>query len=227
MAKFDTQALYYFDGRIETLRACRVVGLDEAGRGPLAGPVVAAAVMLDLGKPIQGVFDSKRIVPKKRETLYEQITVQAAAWALGEASVEEIEKLNILQASLLAMRRALDKIGLPWSLALVDGNQEMSGLAPGCQCTVIKGDATSASIAAASILAKVSRDRTMALYDSEFPDYGFGVHKGYGTALHIEKIRAHGPCRIHRKGFCEGFLEPNVLNLCVDSATNKHSKAIA
>jgi ribonuclease HII len=227
MAKFDTQALYDFDGRIETSRACTVVGLDEAGRGPLAGPVVAAAVMLDLGKPIQGIFDSKRIVQKKRESLYKQITAQAAAWALGEASVEEIEKFNILQASLLAMRRALDKIGLPWSLALVDGNQEMSGLTPGCQCTVVKGDATSASIAAASILAKVSRDRTMALYDSEFPNYGFGQHKGYGTAFHIEKIRAHGPCRIHRKRFCEGFLEPNVLNLSVDSALNQHSKVIA
>jgi|WetSurMetagenome_2_1015567.scaffolds.fasta_scaffold01814_2 ribonuclease HII len=206
MARSDTQALYDFDVRVERQRACRVVGLDEAGRGPLAGPVVAAAVVLDLSRPIDGVFDSKQVSGKKREALYGRITAEAAAWSVGQASVEEIEGRNILRASLLAMRRALDKIGVAWSLALIDGNQIIPGLDHNVQCTVVKGDAASASIAAASIIAKVSRDRIMSGYHAEFPDYGFSRHKGYGTAFHIDRIRALGLCRLHRASFCARFV---------------------
>jgi ribonuclease HII len=213
MAKFDTRELYAFDARIEQAVGGSIVGLDEVGRGPLAGPVVAAAVVLDPARPIDGVFDSKQVPAKRREALYVRITGEAASWALGQASVEEIEERNILQASLLAMRRALDKIQVPWSLALVDGNQPMHGLAAGAQRTVIRGDAASASIAAASILAKVSRDRMMAAYDGECPGYGFGLHKGYGTAHHIDRIRNLGLCRIHRRSFCAHLLGQTEMDL--------------
>jgi ribonuclease HII len=198
---------------MEKERACRLVGLDEAGRGPLAGPVVAAAVLLDLSRPIGGIFDSKQVPAKKREELYGRITAKAAAWSVGQASVEEIEEHNILQASLLAMRRALDKIEIAWSLALIDGNRTIPGIGPDVQCAIVKGDATSASIAAASIVAKVTRDRLMAEYQAEFPEYGFSLHKGYGTELHIDRIRKLGLCPIHRRSFCLRLMVQPALDL--------------
>ncbi len=202
MARFDTQELYDFDRRTQDNGGCRVVGVDEAGRGPLAGPVVAAAVVLDLGDPIDGIFDSKQLSPVKRELLYGRITARAVAWSQAAASVEEIEEYNILQASLLAMQRALNGITAPWSLALVDGNRCIPSLAGNRQRTVVAGDATSASIAAASIIAKVTRDRIMAAYNTEYPGYEFSLHKGYGTALHRERIKELGLCCIHRRSFC-------------------------
>jgi ribonuclease HII len=207
MARCDTQALYDFDIRIEAEHGRRVAGLDEAGRGPLAGPVVAAAVMLDLRRPIPGVNDSKQLSAKKRDVLYDLITAQAAAWAVGEASVEEIDRHNILQASLIAMKRALDAIACAWSLALVDGNCRIPSLDNGRQLTVVAGDAVSASIAAASIIAKVTRDRLMARYHETYPAYEFSQHKGYPTALHRDRIRKFGLCEIHRRSFCRGLVD--------------------
>jgi ribonuclease HII len=214
MARCDTQVLYDFDIRIEQERGCRVAGLDEVGRGPLAGPVVAAAVMLDLGRPIPGVNDSKQLSAKKRDALYDLITAQAAAWAVGQASVEEIDRHNILQASLLAMKRALDSIACAWSLALVDGNRCIPSLDNGRQLTVVAGDAHSASIAAASIVAKVTRDRLMARYHDRYPAYEFSLHKGYPTALHRDRIRRFGLCEIHRRSFCRG----QVAQIAMDQA---------
>jgi ribonuclease HII len=196
------EELYAFDRAIEAQGAA-VVGLDEVGRGPLAGPVVAAAVRLDLGVALGGVNDSKKLSASRRDALYAALTAGAAvAWATGAATVEEIERLNILQASLLAMRRALEQIGVPWSLALVDGNQPIPSLAHERQRTIVKGDGLSASIAAASIIAKVTRDRLMDEYHRTFPAYEFNRHKGYGSPLHIQRICELGLCPIHRASFC-------------------------
>lgn len=176
-----------------------ICGVDEAGRGPLAGPVYAAAVILPMGCEIEGLNDSKKLSEKKRDALFDVIKEKAAAWSVASASVEEIEEFNILQATFLAMRRAVEGLQLPPELALVDGNQ-----APPMPCdvrTVIKGDANSASIAAASILAKVSRDRYMLEVDAKVPQYCFAKHKGYGTALHYEKIREFGISEYHRPSF--------------------------
>ncbi len=176
-----------------------ICGVDEAGRGPLAGPVYAAAVILPMGCEIEGLNDSKKLSEKKRDALFDVIKEKAAAWSVASASVEEIEELNILQATFLAMRRAVEGLQISPELALVDGNQ-----APPMPCdvrTVIKGDANSASIAAASILAKVSRDRYMLEVDAKVPQYCFAKHKGYGTALHYEKIREFGISEYHRPSF--------------------------
>jgi ribonuclease HII len=224
MARCDTQALYDFDIRIEAERGCRVAGLDEAGRGPLAGPVVAAAVMLDLGRPIPGVNDSKQLSAKKRDSLYDLITGQAAAWGVGQASVEEIERHNILQASLIAMKRALDGIACAWSLALVDGNRNIPSLDNGRQLTVVAGDAKSASIAAASIIAKVTRDRIMTRYHDQFPAYEFSLHKGYPTALHRDRIRQFGLCEIHRKSFCRGLVAQTAMDLALPQMLYERSR---
>lgn len=213
MARYDTQALYDFDLRIEQDHSCRVAGLDEAGRGPLAGPVVAAAVMLDLRCPIPGVNDSKQLSAKKRDALYDLITAQAAAWGVGQASVEEIDRHNILQASLIAMKRALDCIACVWSLALIDGNRRIPSLDNGRQLTVVAGDGLSASIAAASIIAKVTRDRLMARYHDQYPAYEFSQHKGYATALHRERIGQLGLCEIHRRSFCHGLVGQTAMDL--------------
>ena len=202
MARSDPAALYAFDAAAQRAAGGRIVGCDEAGRGPLAGPVVAAAVMLDLNVPLAGVDDSKKLSGKTRELLYGRITAEAADWAVGMATVEEIENHNILAASLMAMQRALDKIKIPWSIALVDGNRSIPSLETMRQSLIVEGDAKSASIAAASIVAKVTRDRLMAAYHERYPEYGFGIHKGYATALHREKIRDFGLCPIHRKSFC-------------------------
>jgi Ribonuclease HII len=206
MAQFDTTPLYAFDLTQELQHGTPVVGIDEAGRGPLAGPVVAAAVVLDLNNPINGIYDSKKVAPRKRELLYDEIAEKAHAWAVASASPEEIDKYNILQATFMAMKRALDDISLTWSIALVDGNQYITSLPRNVQKPVIKGDGLSASIAAASIMAKVTRDRIMAGYHLLYPQWDFQVHKGYPTARHRELIGKLGLCDIHRKSFCKHFL---------------------
>lgn len=176
-----------------------VAGVDEAGRGPLAGPVVAAAVILDARRPIAGLADSKTLSATRREALAGQIRSQALAWALGQASVEEIDQLNILQATLLAMQRAVHGLSIVPALALVDGNQ-----APRLSCavrTVVRGDATVASISAASILAKVARDAMLQDLDRQYPGYGLARHKGYPTAAHLRALEFLGPAVVHRRSF--------------------------
>ncbi len=176
-----------------------VAGVDEAGRGPLAGPVVAAAVILDDLHPIAGLADSKKLTAARREKLYDEIRAKALCCSIAEASVEEIDALNILQATLLAMRRAVEGLRLKPAKVLVDGNRlpVLDVLAE----AIVKGDATVPAISAASILAKVHRDRWCAEYDREFPQYGFAAHKGYGTAEHLAALRAHGACPQHRKTY--------------------------
>jgi len=180
-------------------RGRRVCGADEAGRGPLAGPVVAAAVILDPARPIGGLRDSKQLSPARRDVLAQQIRGRAMAWAIAEASVAEIDALNILQASLLAMRRAIDALEPAAELALIDGNQ-LPRLRIEARA-VIGGDALEPAISAASILAKQYRDQLMAGLDREFPGYGFAVHAGYPTAQHLDRLRALGPCAVHRRSF--------------------------
>jgi ribonuclease HII len=176
-----------------------VCGVDEAGRGPLAGPVVAAAVILDTARPIDGLDDSKALSAKKREYLYEQIVTRARAFCVAEASVEEIDRLNILQATMLAMKRAVEGLGVTPVLARIDGNR--------CPVlniraeAIIGGDAKVPSISAASILAKVTRDRMLLDLHQQFPVYGFDAHAGYGTAKHLAALREHGPCEAHRRSF--------------------------
>lgn len=199
-------ALYSFDRFIAARGTMCIVGVDEAGRGPLAGPVVAAAVVLDLDKSICGVNDSKKLSPAAREKLFCRITAESPAFAVGEASVEEIDRLNILQATFLAMRRALEGIRVPWTLALVDGNQRIRGVDESCQKTVVGGDGLSASIAAASIIAKVTRDRIMKDYHQRFPMYDFLGNKGYGTAGHRQRIIEFGLCEHHRRSFCKNIV---------------------
>ena len=201
-AREVTERLYAFDREAAAAHGPSIIGVDEAGRGPLAGPVVAAAVMLDPDRPIVGINDSKKLSPAQREKLYDRIVAEARAWAFAEASVEEIETINILRASLLAMQRAIEKITRTWSVALIDGNQPVSALPAARQATVVRGDATSASIAAASIIAKVTRDRMMALFHQRYPMYDFIGNKGYGTPEHCRSIALHGLSEIHRPSFC-------------------------
>lgn len=176
-----------------------VAGVDEAGRGPLAGPVVAAAVILDDLNPIAGLADSKKLTPLRRERLYDEIRAKALCCSVAEASVEEIDQLNILQATLLAMRRAVLGLRLKPVKVLVDGNRlpTLDVLAE----AIVRGDATVPAISAASILAKVHRDRWCADLDAQFPQYGFASHKGYGTAVHLAALRVHGACPQHRRSF--------------------------
>ena len=174
-------------------------GIDEAGRGPLAGPVCAAAVMLPPGLVLPGLNDSKKLSEKRREALYDEIIASALHYGIAFATVEEIEEHNILGATFLAMRRAYAQLGVTPDLALVDGNRD-PGLDAPTRC-VVKGDATCADIAAASILAKVTRDRYMLQMAERYPAYGFEKHKGYGTAAHYAAIREYGPCEIHRPSF--------------------------
>ncbi|WP_444640494.1 ribonuclease HII [Caproiciproducens sp. R1] len=181
-----------------------ICGIDEAGRGPLAGPVFAAAVILPPGQMIEGLNDSKKLSEKKREALFDVIKKTAIVYAVGFATEQEIDKINILQATFLAMKRACDGLSVRPDLALVDGNR-MPRLGMDTQ-TIIKGDALSASIAAASILAKVSRDRLMAEIDRIYPEYQFAKHKGYGTALHRELLKQYGPSPVHRKTFLKKIL---------------------
>ena len=176
-----------------------VAGVDEAGRGPLAGPVVAAAVILDDLQPIKGLADSKKLTALRREKLFDEIRAKALCCSIAEASVEEIDALNILQATLLAMRRAVNGLRLKPNMVQVDGNRlpvlEMLTEA------IVKGDATVPAISAASILAKVHRDRWCADIDQQFPQYGFAKHKGYGTAEHLAALQLHGACPQHRRTF--------------------------
>ena len=176
-----------------------VCGVDEAGRGPLAGPVCAAAVILPRGTEIPGLDDSKKLSEKKRELLFPQIQEKALAWSVAFATVEEIEELNILRATFLAMNRAIEGLAIRPDLALIDGNQNRDIRMPS-RC-IVHGDARCASIAAASILAKVSRDRLMTELAEKYPEYGFAQHKGYGTKAHMEAIRRYGPSPVHRLSF--------------------------
>lgn len=180
-------------------------GVDEAGRGPLAGDVYAAAVVFDEGVFIDGLNDSKKLSEKKREALFDEITAKAKAYCVATATVEEIERLNILQATMLAMKRAVDGLGITPDMAIIDGNR-----LPELKCpaqTVVKGDGLSACIAAASILAKVSRDRYMKKLAEEYPQYCFEKHKGYGTKLHNEMILKYGPSPVHRMSFLKKLLK--------------------
>ena len=181
-----------------------VCGIDEAGRGPLAGPVYAAAVLLPEGLVIEGLNDSKKLSEKKREALFDVICENALAYGIGFADEKEIDEINILQATYLAMRRAYDNMQKKCDYVLVDGNRMPPMPVPGE--TIVKGDAKSPSIAAASILAKVSRDRVMLKYAEEYPEYEFEKHKGYGTKAHTEALLQHGPSPIHRKTFLKKIL---------------------
>ncbi|MFO1423628.1 MAG: ribonuclease HII [Candidatus Competibacteraceae bacterium] len=176
-----------------------VAGVDEAGRGPLAGPVVAAAVILDPSRPIVGLADSKKLGAARRERLAEEIRAKALAWALGWAEVAEIDRVNILQATLLAMQRAVTALSIAPEQAWVDGNRcpRLS-----CPCrAIVRGDATVPAISAASILAKVARDAELRQLDARYPDYGFARHKGYPTAVHLDALRRLGPCPEHRRSY--------------------------
>ncbi len=181
-----------------------ICGVDEAGRGPLAGPVCAAAVILDENKLIEGVNDSKKLSEKKRELLFDIIKKESIAFSIAFSTVEEIEELNILNATMLAMKRAVEGLKVKADYAIIDGNKTPNLKIP--SESIIKGDANSMSIAAASILAKVSRDRLCYEYAQKYPEYMFDKHKGYGTKLHIEKIKEFGPCEIHRMSFLTKIL---------------------
>ena len=186
-------------GALGGVHSLLVAGVDEAGRGPLAGPVVAAAVILDAGKPISGLADSKTLTPERREILAASIKRRALGWGLGRVEVEDIDKINILQASLLAMRRAVEAMSVVADLVLVDGNHAPPMVSN--VLTVRKGDAKVAAIAAASILAKVARDAEMRTLDRHFPGYGFSRHKGYPTPLHLLALKVFGVSPVHRKSF--------------------------
>lgn len=181
-------------------RPCGLVaGVDEAGRGPLAGPVVAAAVILNPRQPIAGLADSKALTPARRERLFDEICAKALCCSIAQASVQEIDALNILQATLLAMRRAVEGLRLPPALVRVDGNR-LPVLTVRAEA-VVGGDARVPEISAASILAKVHRDRWCLDVDARWPQYGFAAHKGYGTAAHLAALQAHGACELHRRSF--------------------------
>ena len=180
-----------------------ICGVDEAGRGPLAGPVCAAAVILPEHLQIPGLTDSKKLTDKKRRELFPIIQEQAIAYGIGLASESEIDEINILQATFLAMGRALEQLSVRPALALIDGNRETDFGLP--VKTVVKGDSLSANIAAASILAKVTRDNLMLELAQQYPEYGFDIHKGYGTKAHYEALRTYGPCPMHRRSFLKKF----------------------
>lgn len=190
---------YEFESSLKNDSIKIICGVDEAGRGPLMGPVVAAACILPDGIIIDGLNDSKKLSEKKREKLFNEITEKALSYSIASASVDEIEELNILNAAMLAMKRAIEGLDIKADLALIDGNCQRGFNIPAK--TVVGGDAKVPSIAAASILAKVTRDRLCYEYDKLYPEYGFGKHKGYGTKLHMEVLRRLGPCPVHRPSF--------------------------
>ena len=194
-----------FDTDVRAEGSATICGVDEAGRGPLAGPVTAAAVILPPGVDIEGLNDSKKLSEAKREKLYDVILQTAVSCCVASASVEEIEQYNILQATFLAMRRAVEGLSCVPDLALIDGNRLPVGLTVPAR-TIVKGDGRSASIAAASILAKVTRDRYMKQQDALYPGYGFAVHKGYGTKAHYAALTEQGPSPIHRMSFLKKWL---------------------
>lgn len=182
-----------------------ICGVDEAGRGPLAGPVCAAAVILPEGAVIEGLDDSKKLTEKKRERLYDIIKETAIAYSVAYGTLEEIETVNILEATYLAMNRAIEGLSVKPDFALIDGNRVPRGIKIPCE-TIVKGDSKSMSVAAASVLAKVTRDRLMLEYDKKYPEYNFKKHKGYGTKEHTELIKQYGPCEIHRLSFLKNIL---------------------
>lgn len=183
-----------------------VCGVDEAGRGPLAGPVCAAAVILPDGVEIDGLNDSKKLSEKKREELFDIITGEAISYCVAYGTLQEIEKYNILEATYLAMNRAIEGLGIMPDYALIDGNRVPRAIKISCE-PVVKGDGKSASIAAASILAKVTRDRLLIEYDKKYPQYGFKKHKGYGTKEHYEAIKKYGVCEVHRLSFLKNVIK--------------------
>lgn len=187
-----------------------ICGTDEAGRGPLAGPVYAAAVILRVGQHIDGLDDSKKLSEKKRELLFDIIKEKAICWSVASASVEEIDRLNILQATFLAMKRAVNGLSIPSDFALIDGDK--AGFLDIPSAAIVGGDAKCESIAAASILAKVSRDRYMQEISIQYPEYNFAKHKGYGTPEHKRLIMQYGPCPIHRSLFLRKILDCSVLS---------------
>ena len=195
---------YEYEARAAAKGFTAVCGVDEAGRGPLAGPVCAAAVILPQGSVIEGLNDSKKLSEKKREMLYDKVTENALAWSVAFASEAEIDEINILQATFLAMKRAVEGLPVKTDYTLIDGNR-MPPLGIDGE-TVIKGDSLSMSIAAASIIAKVTRDRLMLEIDKEYPQYLFSQHKGYGTALHYEMLEKHGISPVHRRSFLKKIL---------------------
>ena len=201
----DPESLYAMEAELHRAGYSLVCGVDEAGRGPLAGPVCAAAVILPEGCDLPGLDDSKKLSEKKREALYSQIIEKASAYGIAFASVEEIEKINILSAALLAMNRAMEKLPIKPDMALIDGNTVRDIRLPAR--SVVGGDGKCACIAAASILAKVTRDRLMEQFSREYPQYGFEKHKGYGTKLHYAALEAYGPSPIHRMSFLKKFYE--------------------
>jgi len=198
---FDSPALnlYHFEQQAHSRGFKQVTGIDEAGRGPLAGPVVAAAVILHPDHPIEGVNDSKKLSEKRREQLFELIIERAAAVGIGLADAETIDRINILQATRQAMLAAVHALPVSPDYLLIDGITTIASPIP--QQTIKQGDSRSASVAAASIIAKVTRDRLMLDYDQRYPAYGFARHKGYGSALHLSALQKHGPCPIHRMTF--------------------------
>ncbi len=199
---------YDFENSLAERGFTAVCGIDEAGCGPLAGPVYAAAVILAPNDPIEGLNDSKKLTEKKREALFPEIQKRARAWAIASASAREIDEINILQARLLAMRRAVELLDIRPDYAMVDGNRDPK--IPGVpSLLIIGGDGKSASIGAASILAKVARDHTMLELDAQYPQYQFARHKGYPTKLHVEKLLEYGPCPEHRQSFLKKIWERN------------------
>ena len=196
---------YSYEKAAETSGFKLICGVDEAGRGPLAGPVCAAAVILPEDLEIEGLNDSKKLSEKKREQLFDVITEKAIAYSIAYGTLEEIEEKNILQATFLAMNRAIDGLEPKADFALIDGNKIPAGIKIPA-AAIVKGDAKSMSIAAASILAKVSRDRLLMEYDKQYPQYQFAKHKGYGTKLHTDLIKEYGPCEIHRLSFLKNIL---------------------
>ncbi len=195
---------YEYEKQVISEGFTSVCGIDEAGRGPLCGPVCAAAVILPVDCEIEGINDSKKISEKKREIIFEVIKEKALAYSVCMVDAKTIDEINILQATFMAMRGAYEGLGVKCDIALIDGNQK-----PGLPCeerTIVKGDAKSISIAAASILAKVSRDRYMREVDEKYPRYQFSKHKGYGTKLHYEMIAEHGICEEHRRTFLKKIL---------------------
>ena len=200
---------YAIENQLHEEGYATVCGVDEAGRGPLCGPVFAAACILPDGLVLEGLNDSKKLTPKKRDKLFDLICENAIAYCIASASVEEIDELNILEADLLAMRRAIDGLSVKADFALIDGN-----IARGVQIparAIMGGDAKSPSIAAASILAKVARDRDCITLDAQYPQYGIAKHKGYGTKQHMDALRTYGPSPIHRKQFIR-FLDKDANN---------------
>ena len=201
-AKYEAMSVYERDAWLQGYTY--IAGMDEAGRGPLAGPVVAAAVILDPENPVYGVDDSKKLSPARRQALKKEIEEKAVAVSVGMADVETIDRINILEATKLAMKRAVEGLAFTPEIVLVDAVKLDLARLP--EVPIIKGDACSYSIAAASIVAKVTRDHQMIELDKVYPEYGFARNKGYGTAEHIEALRKYGPCPLHRRTFIGHFL---------------------